>query len=266
MKFTIKEKVFAIIWFGFIWVMYLFDLLYDLQFFLFGIVPIILYILTKLITMKQTDKNGETSCPNCSTLCKYDAKFCTNCGKEINPTEITIITVCDKCGKKYPDETKYCPDDGTKLTKQETEISQQSNKLITSNNVKIEPQIQKSEIDSQNKNIGDDEESGFFWDSVWIVMSIIYGSLLCYIYFNEINLIKSTPVLGDAILFFISAYGIYKRTILGLRITYFAIWGNFAFWIGFLFILKVNILIIICFLLIHLIWTVYFYNRRHLFK
>lgn len=71
----------------------------------------------------SNSKNRIKGCPQCDALHDNNSRFCTQCGYELNPPELVVEMVCEKCGTKYSESKKYCPDDGTKLIKQKTEIS-----------------------------------------------------------------------------------------------------------------------------------------------
>jgi len=59
---------------------------------------------------KAGSKSTVSVCPKCKAQLPIPMpKFCPKCGAQLSLT-------CKKCGKDYPLGTKFCPDDGTKLT------------------------------------------------------------------------------------------------------------------------------------------------------
>lgn len=206
-------------------------------------------------------------CPKCeSKINDKNNRYCDQCGYELNPPEIIIGMVCKKCGETYPETKKYCSQDGAKLTKQETEKSQQPNKLITSKNDKMESQIQKPKIDSQNKNSENDKELGFFWGNVWIVLATITGLILFIGGLDILLESNNGAFFGLSFPFFISAYGIYKKKIyLGLYFTFGVFLMNLLINLGMLLSMSKNIPAFLLLFLIHILWGVYFYNRRKIF-
>lgn len=78
---------------------------------------------------EQRNSNSQKrykGCPHCDSIQNTDSRYCTQCGYELNPPELVIEMVCEKCGGKYSESKQYCPDDGTKLTKKEIEKSSAS--------------------------------------------------------------------------------------------------------------------------------------------
>lgn len=68
--------------------------------------------------------NVKVTCPNCNgKIDNKNSRYCDQCGYELNPPKVVIKMVCKKCGGEYSESKKYCSNDGTKLTKQKTEIS-----------------------------------------------------------------------------------------------------------------------------------------------
>lgn len=206
-------------------------------------------------------------CPKCNnTISTNNNRYCAQCGYELNPPEIIIEMVCKKCGSNFSKSMKYCPDDGTKLTKQKTEISQQSNKSVTSKNDQIEPEIQNLEIDSKNKIVEYDKELGFFWGNAWIVLATITGLIL---FFGGLMILRESnngAFFGLSFPFFISAFGVYKRKLLlGLYFTNVLLIMNLFINIAMLLKISDNFSNYMLLLIIHTLWGVYFYSRRELF-
>jgi len=56
---------------------------------------------------------ADMECPKCHK--KFDSgKFCPECGEKLQ--ELSAKPRCSKCGKEYPEGTKFCSEDGTKLS------------------------------------------------------------------------------------------------------------------------------------------------------
>lgn len=80
-------------------------------------------------------------CPNCNAkIDNIDSRYCDQCGYQFNPPELVIEMVCNKCGGKYLESKKFCPDDGTKLTKKE---------IIKKTDGDIDSTINKKKVISQ---------------------------------------------------------------------------------------------------------------------
>lgn len=54
------------------------------------------------------------NCPNCSSEIIPGAKFCLNCGYNIN-TEVVEYPICKKCNKSFSTGSKFCDIDGSEL-------------------------------------------------------------------------------------------------------------------------------------------------------
>lgn len=59
---------------------------------------------------KGSSSNKGPTCPNCKAqLSSPMPKFCPKCGAK-------LVLTCPKCKTDYPLGTKFCPEDGSKLS------------------------------------------------------------------------------------------------------------------------------------------------------
>ncbi len=59
-----------------------------------------------------SEKEEMVICPDCKTENKKGAKFCSGCGKNIEPKEI----ICSGCGEKLDEGASFCTNCGTKVS------------------------------------------------------------------------------------------------------------------------------------------------------
>jgi len=62
------------------------------------------------------------SCPKCDKIQDEGSRYCVNCGFEMIPPKINIVSVCPKCGEVYSKDINYCPNDGAELAKLDKKI------------------------------------------------------------------------------------------------------------------------------------------------
>ena len=60
--------------------------------------------------MKSVEPGAQVKCPHCGAMNQADAKFCSECGKEI-----VLSKTCPGCGAKVPAIAKFCPECGMNL-------------------------------------------------------------------------------------------------------------------------------------------------------
>uniref|UniRef100_A0A7C4Y4Q2 SPFH domain-containing protein n=1 Tax=candidate division WOR-3 bacterium TaxID=2052148 RepID=A0A7C4Y4Q2_UNCW3 len=60
--------------------------------------------------MKGAKKTETKKCPKCGKDIPQDAKFCPECGEKLTDKKF-----CPKCGKEIPQDAKFCPECGNKL-------------------------------------------------------------------------------------------------------------------------------------------------------
>ncbi len=85
-------------------------------------------------------------CSNCGTENPDNAKFCMNCGEELEKADIT----CPRCGEKNPNGAKFCLGCGAKLTKDTP-----NNPTVTPEPGIIRPDQSPKENDAK-KNVDND--------------------------------------------------------------------------------------------------------------
>ncbi|MEK5030514.1 SPFH domain-containing protein [Paenibacillus sp. FSL R7-0302] len=64
---------------------------------------------------QQAPHNASKSCPGCGTLNPEDARFCTGCGRSLQPPPAAENEVCPSCGKAVIPGAKFCPHCGEGL-------------------------------------------------------------------------------------------------------------------------------------------------------
>ena len=109
------------------------------------------------------------------------------------------------------------------------------------------------------------KEFGFIWGNIYIHLTIIGGLILFIV--GLLMLDEFTVLIGSGLLHIISAYAIYRRKkILGLYLTYGLLIINLLINIPIFLNVRSNIPIYIVAILIHILWGVYFFNRRSIFE
>ena len=124
----------------------------------------------------------------------------------------------------------------------------------------------KKESNSPTTIEDTENKIGFIWGNIWIALASISGLIL---FVGGLMILKESNngyYFGLSFPFFISAIGIYRRKkMFGLYFTFGVLIMNLFINLGMLLGISKNIPAYLLLFLIHILWGVYFYNRRKLF-
>jgi|TARA_B100001971_G_scaffold36893_1_gene31856 hypothetical protein len=213
-------------------------------------------------------KVQDIECPNCNKPQNDNAIFCKDCGTEISPKELATIAYCDKCDTEYDISYKFCEKDGKKLKIIEIEEVAKGQVVDVSSH-------SKEEIKETRETVGADEvqekktEPGFVWGNIWITLCFIQSIVFLIAVFgvpDEAELIVG--FLFTSVFAFGTAFGLLRRKIWGLYLTYFVIIINYGF--GGLFDFNIDeplfVFRMIALLSVGVLWWTYFNKRKEMFS